>query len=231
MKHTRLCVTILMLVMPVAFSGCTTPQTLGENDLLVEETVDRIIKSVYISNKKNLVAQGLMRDSDTLESLSLPQVMQTSEGQTELRKQYNETSRRCDAILATLASQADMVMWIRIAVATAGAAAGGIAVPALTASAPLANVAAINALGGVSGVTNAFLGALGENSLTRGEIIGTREGLRHDYFTAMGQYDAEMAKSPPNYVGAALALEKAKRVCVNYGTNVKAVTRETSKKE
>src|SRR5437763_15993530 len=86
-----------------------------------------------------------------------------------LEEQFAEMLAQCKTILSTYEQQSQTLAIISVTMAIVGAAAGAIAVPALTAAAPVANKAAISAFGGISGVTNTAQGAMKKEGLTSEE--------------------------------------------------------------
>jgi hypothetical protein len=98
-----------------------------------------------------------------------------------------------------------------IALAFIGAVAGAIGVPLLTAAAPVANQAAIAALGGVSGVTNTLQEALRREQLTADEPRRALADIRQKWQKAVEDYyKAE--------VGAqATQLQTIAALCISYG--------------
>lgn len=138
----------------------------------------------------------------------------TEAGESEATNEFKDTIKVCSAVLNKYSWKSDLVTYARIGLGVAGAVAGGVVIPALTAAAPLANSVAISALGGVSGVTNGVLAGLSDGGLSPGPILLARAKVREEVMTALNEYYKAMDAGNPEKAGR--ELNRARASCAFY---------------
>jgi hypothetical protein len=131
-------------------------------------------------------------------------------------KAFGAMMDACKASLSQLERTADNLRSWKIGIATAGALVGGIAIPALTATAPASNAVWISGLGGFSGVTNAAQQSMTEVGWTPTSVLQTRQSILDRWEIAMRDYFDPKVDAPARL----LAVQKALTACSLYAITI-----------
>jgi len=188
-------VTTLVIGSLLFSQACTTKPTvyIGSGS--------ELMNSVEFITGANVLAQDLTEDAQT-------------EQDSKLDQAYVSMVQGCKAVMSSYEREAQNYKYLTVLIAVTGAAAGGVAIPALTAAAPLANKAAIAAVGGLSGVTNLAQATMTQQGLSAEEALLTRNNIRTDLKVAIDDYLQAVIEGSPTKKAAAIA--KGAGACTNY---------------
>jgi hypothetical protein len=195
----------LLFLLPLSLVlGCTTPTAPPSKAVLLSSTAGAVTDIA----PRGAGARGI--DDATVEK-----------AYQKLQEEYRLTIDACSNVLSGFEDKADRITLLRTILTTVGTSAGAIAIPALSAAAPLANNVAVSALGGVSGATNAVLGSLSEGGLTAADTLLARQATRANLRTALNKYYTKLrdGKTPENIFQAGVAIDEAKAECKLYEVN------------
>lgn len=200
--RNRLLGCVVMLISSLLFAGCATPKLkLGQ--------VDKARLALVTSGEAVMTA----KEAKEKNAINTMTTRQTAE--EKLGTSFMEVILACKDALAGFENRATNLGWARVGMATVGALAGSVAVPALVAAAPAANAVWTSAFGGIAGVMSASQMAMSETGLTTSAMLSTREKALNDWKEQMKDYFSSNDQSVRQN-----SLEKGLAACVLYSITV-----------
>jgi hypothetical protein len=181
--------------------GCAAPQV--KLDRL--EEARKTLAKVDISKIATLTAA---------EGAAQPSL--TKDEEERLTHAFNEMLHACRETLTGFESRSKRLQYARVAIATIGALAGGVILPALTTASALANAEWISALGGISGVSNAAQQSMSAEGLTASSVLRTRQSIIESWKQAAETYFNPKA----TYEERRTAVASALAACTLYSITV-----------
>jgi hypothetical protein len=221
----RLILCFCFFAVMVIGTGCSTVQKASFANKLAEarQSLTMIEVDPYLSTKTGKEIQAF---------LAKPQPTEDDKKKAELLKKteqgldeaFNKMLSACQATLAGFESQGRGWGVVKISIAAIGTIAGAIAVPALTAAAPMANAAWIAGFGGVSGATNAAQQSLADVGFTPTSVLQDRQNILDSWKAAMSEYFAPETTQDKRKI----AIQKGLAACTLYAVTIPGQQIESS---
>ena len=174
----------------IVITGCsTTPKTVFANKLTeARQSLARIEVDPSIAYKTTNEIHALLSQLEPKEAGRKKKELEKTE--KALDEAFSSMLGACQATLAGFEYQGHGWSAVKVSIATIGTIAGAIAVPALTAAAPVANAVWISVFGGVSGATNAAQQSLSDVGFTPASILQDRQRILDSWKAATSDYFA-----------------------------------------
>ena len=172
-------------------TGCATVQKATFADKLGEAR--RLLAKIQVdpalsTKTAKEIHAFLAKPEPNAEDMKKAELVKKTE--QDLDEAFNKMLSACQATLAGFESEGRGWGAVKISIAAIGTIAGAIAIPALTAAAPMANAVWVAGLGGVSGATNAAQQALGDVGFTPTSVLRDRQNILDSWKAAMSDYFA-----------------------------------------
>lgn len=196
----------------VCCTSCASVPTTRPVDTSTLEAARAALAGVNLSGNQT-AAQVAAHQVSTLE---VDDKQERKEQDEALDAAFGSMLAACQEVVSGFESSADRLRTVKVMVATVGAVAGSIAVPALTSASAAANAVWITSFGGISGVANAAQQALTEVGLTPSTVLQDRQNILADWKKATEAYFDPTSDN----VDRSLAIQQGLTACTLYGITV-----------